>query len=316
MELTKEQQKVINRYRIMPSFLQSRNLDSMIYELQRNGISMEEATQLIFQNSSKNIKTKHFDKFTRDMWKNREAFQEIIDFLKNLPIQQQDKVLKNVSDFTLTLSIGNVSPEIQEKYFERFISNESSMYHIGDLNPAIRKLHEEEILNGSRANAKVLDDMWDVLSTESKSKYYDLYLQPDVPAYRISQTWGELNEQGQQKHMAIILELYDSKQCEFNEYMWASTKDNVQSQYLNMFINAIRKNGKESESILKRLWENTNDTVQNSPVGRAFIESVSIAERKELYKVSNSKLQSQLLAQDIRKYINSEYDFNSPLVQD
>lgn len=316
MELTKEQQKVINRYRIMPSFLQSRNLVSMIYKLQRNGISMEEATQLIFQNSSKNIKTKHFDKFTRNMWNNREAFQKIIDFLKNLPIQQQNKVLKNVSDFTLTLSIGNVSPEIQEKYFERFISNELSMYHIGDLNPAIRKLHEEEILNGSRANAKVLDDMWDVLSTESKSKYYDLYLQSDVPAYHISNKWGELNEQGQQKHMAIILELYDSKQCEFNEYMWASTKDNVQSQYLNMFINAIRKNGKESESILKRLWENTNDTVQNSPVGRAFIESVSIAERKELYKVSNSKLQSQLLAQDIRKYINSEYDFNSPLVQD
>lgn len=316
MELTKEQQKIINRYRIMPSFLQSRNLDSMIYELKRNGISMEEATQLVFQNSSKNIKTKHFDKFVKDMWNNREAFQKIIDFLKNLPIQQQDKVLKNVSDFTLTLSIGNVAPEIQEKYFERFISDEFSMYHIGNLNPEIRKLHEEEILNESRANAKVLDDMWDILSTESKSKYYDLYLQPDVSAYRISQTWGELNEQGQQKHMARILELYDSKQCEFNEYMWASTKGNVQSQYLNMFINAIKKNGKESESILKKMWENTNDTVQNSHVGRIFIESVSIEERKELYKVSNSKLQSQLLAQDIKKYINSEYDFNSPLVQD
>ena len=154
-----------------------------------------------------------------------------------------------------------------------------------------------------------------ILGTRMRD-YYDLYLQPDVPAYRITQTWGELNEQGQQKHMARILELYDSKQCEFNEYMWASTKGNVQSQYLNMFINAIRKNEKESESTLKRLWENTNDTVQNSSVGRTFIESVSIEERKELYKVSNSKLQSQLLAQDIRKYINSGYNFNSPLVQD
>lgn len=316
MELTKEQQKVINRYRIMPSFLQSRNLNSMKFKLEKNGISAEEAVQLIFQNSSKNIKTKHFDEFVMDMHNNRETFQEIMELLRNLPIQQQDKLLKNASDFTLTLSIGDVAPEIQEKYFERFISAELSMDHIGDLNPEIRKLHEEEILNKSSADAKVLDDMWDVLSTESKSKYYVLYLQPDVPAYRITQTWGEIDEEGQQKHITKILELYNNKQCEFNEYMWASTKGNVQSQYLNMFTNAIRKNEKKSESILKRLWENTNDTVQNSSVGRTFIESLSTEERKELYKVSNSKLQSQLLAQDIRKYINSEYDFNSPLVQD
>lgn len=316
MRLTKEQRKVINRYRVMPSFLQSRNLDRILYELQRNGISREESFQLMFQNSSKNIKIKNFDKFVREMDLDREIFQKIIDFLRNLPIQQQDKLLKNVSDFTLTKLIGEVSPELQEKYFEKFINNPSSLHHIGDLNPGVRKLHKEEILNKSNVNERVLNDMWDVLSTESKSKYYDLYLQPDVPAYRITQTWGELNEQGQQKHMARILELYDSKQCEFNEYMWASTKGNVQSQYLNMFINAIRKNEKESESTLKRLWENTNDTVQNSSVGRTFIESVSIEERKELYKVSNSKLQSQLLAQDIRKYINSGYNFNSPLVQD
>lgn len=316
MELTKEQQKIINRYRIMPSFLQSRNLGSMIYELQINGISREDATKLAFQNSSKPIKTKYFDRFVEDTWNNEEAFQEVMDFLKNSPIKQQDKLLKNVNDFTLTMSIGNADPEIQEKYFERFISNDLSMYHISDLNPKIRKLHEEEILSESRSNARVLDDMWDVLSSESKSKYYDLYLQPDVPAYRISQTWGELDEQGQQKHMARILDLYDNKQWKFNEYMWASTKGSVQGQYLNMFINAIRKNEKESDGVLKILWENTNDTVQNSLEGRSFIDSVSVEEKKELYKVSNSKLQSQLLAQDIRKYINSEYNINSPLVHD
>lgn len=316
MGLTKEQQKIINRYKIMPSFLQERNLNSVLNKLQRNGVSTQVATQLIFQSSSNNIKNKHFDMFVRRTWDSSDIFQEIMRFFKNLSIKQQDKILKYASDFTLIFSLGEAAPELQEKYFNRFLKNEISQYHIGELNADVRKLHEEEILDSSSANASTLDVMWEVLSTESKSKYYELYLHPDVPAYRITQTWRELDEKGQQKHMDKILEMYEKQQCEFNEYMWAATKANVQSQYLNKFIDAIRKKGKNSEKILQKLWENTNDNVQNSVVGRAFIESVSSEERKEIYKVSNSKLQSQLLAQDIRKYIKTEWKYNSPLFCD
>ena len=140
MELTKEQQKIINRYKIMPSFLQERNLTSVLYRLQVNGISREVATQLIFQSSSSNIKNKHFDTFIRDTWNSNDSFQEIMSFFKNLPVKQQDKILKNASDFTLIFSLGDAAPELQEKYFNRFLENDLSQYHIGDLNKEREKI--------------------------------------------------------------------------------------------------------------------------------------------------------------------------------
>ncbi len=313
MELTKEQQKIINRYKIMPSFLQERNLTSTLYKLETSGISRGEATQLIFQRSSFNIINKHFDKF---LSVGNIYFQEMMNTFKNLPIHQQDKILKNASDYALTYSLGSAKPELQEKYFNRFLEKSVSLSSIVDFNKEVRKLHEEEILNSINANNKVLDAMWEDLSPESKSKYYGLYLQPDVPAVRIIQTWKELDEQGQQKYMAKILEMCENKEADFSKYIWASTKENVQSQYLEMFFNAIRKNEEVFARTLQRLWEVTNDNAQNSSAGRAFIESLSNGERIELYKVSNSKLQSQLLAQDIRKYINKEWYSNSPLTQD
>lgn len=316
MELTKEQQRIIKRYRRTPGFLKNRIIYETIFELQQKGMSREEAAKIVFQNSSRPIKTKNYELFAGSMWSNEDTFQDIIDFLENLPIQQQDKLLNDVSDVTLIRSIGYVSLEIQEKYFKRFISNESSMFYISSLNPEIKKAHEEEILDGPKTNVKALDDMWDVLSTESKSKHYDLYLQSDEHEYRISQTWRELDEEGQQKHIDKIFELYDSKQLRFNEFIWAATKANIQRKYLNKFIKSIRENEKEPTSVLERLWENTSDIVQNSFEGRSFIESQEIEERYKFYRVSNSKLQSQILAQDIRKYINSEAQKLSPLTQD
>lgn len=317
LELTKKQQKVINRYKIMPSFLQNRNLESLQSRLGKDGISFEKIPQLIFENSSKNIKIKHFDKFllwSRMMsWEESEIFfQEMSDFLKSLPIHQQDNLLKNVPSNRLSSLMKYVSPKIQEKYFERFMSDGGSIYYINDLDPEVRKLHEEEILNDPKTNGKVLYNMWDVLSTDSKSKYYDLYLQPGVPAYYINQTWGDLDKKGQLNHITKILELYNNKQYNFSEMMWASTKSSVQSQYLNMFIEAIKERNSSDLSIL---WKNTSDVAQNSFSGRTFIECAGVKEKNELYADSNSKLQSQLLATDIKKYINSPYDMDSPLAQ-
>ena len=139
MELTKEQQRIIKRYRRTPGFLKNRIIYETIFELQQKGMSREEAAKIVFQNSSRPIKTKNYELFAGSMWSNEDTFQDIIDFLENLPIQQQDKLLNDVSDVTLIRSIGYVSLEIQEKYFKRFISNESSMFYISSLNPEIKK---------------------------------------------------------------------------------------------------------------------------------------------------------------------------------
>ena len=63
MELTKEQQRIINRYRITPGFLKDRIIYNTIIELQQKGMSREEAAKIVFQYSSKPIKTKNYELF-------------------------------------------------------------------------------------------------------------------------------------------------------------------------------------------------------------------------------------------------------------
>ena len=68
MNLSKEQQKKLNMYKIMPSFLQIRNLNNMLKILTSNpnsNISEIEAKQLLFQNSNSNTKKNAIEFFSQ-----------------------------------------------------------------------------------------------------------------------------------------------------------------------------------------------------------------------------------------------------------
>lgn len=313
IELTKEQQKIINKYKRMPSFLQIRNFRNIQYSLEKKNVSKNDAILLLFQNSSKNTKLKNLDKIILEGYGNNYIFEEVSNFFKELPIQKQDVLLENINDFSLIVLIGETNVELQEKYFSRFIEDEFSAYNIAKLKPEIRKAHEEEILSSPYLNERSLNDMWNELSDESRTKYFEIYLNNES---QLMDHWRELNEEGQEKYIERILGLYDKEKSSFSEYMWSVTKDKIQQKYLDKFVKIIRERDNNAIGVISNIWKNTNDSVQNSPVGRLFIDQLNLKEREELYKVSNSKLQSQLLAEDIKKYVNKRFDIDSPLYRD
>ncbi len=341
MELTKEQQRIIDRYKMMPGFLQGINLMRLKSELERSGIEEAEVIKLIFNNSSKNTIIKYFHELYnmvdsmpipfQDTWGDtrndindgrKECLNMLKKFFRDLSTPQQEKVLKkelklkksNVYDVIYIDDIlGEASIELQEKYFDK-LRDKGNYLTIEKLSPEVRKAHEEEILNSAHGYdlEKLLDVMWDDLSTESKSKSFKLYLKNnDSCIYVNFEKWGEINEQGQQENIEMILKLRESNFIAPDQLIliWNLTKSNIQMQYFDRVISAI------NPYLLPNIWEGTNDIVQNSPIGRNFFESASQDERDRLYRVSNGKLQEEVLVQDIEKYINKDYDKDSPLLQ-
>lgn len=315
MDLTREQQRILTKYRLFQTFFKVKNLHSVSYDLGRTGISYADGWLLIFQNSSKTTKFDHFESFLSYGGSSHQFRQELIDYFASLPAEKQDKLLETASDSTLCTCIKVLSPDLQEKYFERFIKCDLSQYHIDDLKPEVKSLHSEEILSGPRANVRVLKEMWSYLSPESKSRHFDIFLQAKQYEYSLSGVWVTLDEEGQRKHMPAIISLYSSYEYQFDPFVWFATKSEIQKQFVRDFMSAIKKREHDPAYMLGKLWENTKDEVQNS-IGRYIVSNTDGDIRRALYAASNSKLQSQLLAESITKCIDEKYNFESQLAKD
>lgn len=86
MEITKEQQSIIDRYAKMPSFLQSRNAKKTIHDLIKIRMKSEDVEYYVFKNSNKNVKIKNIDIFSLHFMEmsNIKAKEEImINFHQN-----------------------------------------------------------------------------------------------------------------------------------------------------------------------------------------------------------------------------------------
>jgi hypothetical protein len=127
--------------------------------------------------------------------------------------------------------------------------------------------------------------------------------------------WVTLDEEGQRKHMPAVISLYSSYEYQFDPFVWFATKSEIQKQFVRNFISAIQKQERDPAYTIGKLWENTKDEVQNS-VGRYIVSNTDGDIRRALYAASNSKLQSQLLAESITKCIDKKYDWESQLARD
>ena len=128
MELTKEQIRILNRYKRSPSFFQSRNLDKIVQKLQATGLSKNEAQSLVFSSSHKDIKVKLLDMFYPgdhilhfDSW-------EYCDLWKELEPQVQQEYMNKIfslyknnrSNFPMHIW-EKTDKDVQEYYMKQFI---------------------------------------------------------------------------------------------------------------------------------------------------------------------------------------------------
>ena len=291
MELSKEQQKLIERYKKMPSFLQSANFDKVYGKISTDeNIPSYEYASIMFNSSSEKVKLKFFDSFIRRFGYYND---ELVTFFKSLSEQQQESISGKMNNDCLYSFMGNLTADQQEKNFDRFF--EEAKYHkfngIKELNLEVRRTHKGQILSNidDENKSEIIVALWDVFSQEEKNTYYQSLLRENSNEYLYK--WKDLDEETKKKNIKLVLDKYPDKSSRnriggysFQEEVWNYLSDDMKKEY---FGEALKKSGVE---ILK----DTSDEIQNSDGVRNIIKSFDEKEKLNCFYLLNSEFQIEL----------------------
>ena len=330
MGISLEQKALLDKYKEMKIAQQIKELDRMLNELGINNnrdASNYEKFVALFHSSLSRTKISSMDWFIKNsntifyrQSEAKEAFKkEIEEFIQKLTISEQEELINNTKSCFGDV-IGYTSLDVQDRNFER-MRNSGDIYHVGKLNTTIRGKYKTEILDSIKKQTiecqNLIYQLWDVMTSQERIDNYG-YLIQNSYGQEVKKTWEDLDSKAQTKYFPMIL----SKNYIVTDMLdiWASTKPETQIENLMVFIETIKNSCKKDiggedyfyNFILPQLWEKTSDEAQNSLIGKKYIDGLPIDTqmykdlRMRLYKVSNSRLQSHMLAQDIKRDIKIE----------
>ncbi len=326
MELTDKQKRIISRYRLLPGFLQVRRMRSTVDDL-IHALDLE------------NIESIDYDSLYLELYKVskvagkfailrnniigiipdlNESQKEMAEDFASLPIRSQERFLRKLPDDTFNSIYRYLPYEIQEKYISRIMDNSIGPI-IVRMPDEIKRNHIIEILEKNGEDPYILSGVWDSMTEDLRDKYFETFIKTrDYYYYELN--WNGLSIDGQRKYMEEIIGLLNSPDYDgdFNR-IWMNTKDELKGRYFRTFaeraFNYSRSSREHSkEYVFDRLWEYTPDDVQNSEDGVSFIFRLNKDELSRIFKFTNSKLQSQLIARTINRYKASDKEAKSEII--
>ena len=344
MAILEEQKSLLNEYNKMKTTQQIRNLDNML-----NGLGLIDNTDesnyekfiALFRNSSIGTKIRSIDWFITNcnsvFFRNNNAIdsfmKEIEDFIQSLPIKEQELLVNNTKSHFGDI-IGFTAVSVQDRSFER-MRNSSDIYHVGKLSTVIKHRYKAEILTSIKEQTieckNLIYQLWDVMTSQERADFYG-FLINNCNLKEVKETWKDIDSETQKKYFPAFLSKVNKNttidlQIPFILETWASTNPETQKEYLSDFIETIKKQFVEQygdayyfyNSVMSQIWEKTSDEVQNSSTGKNYIDSLPTDTqmykdlRMRLFNASNSRLQSHMLARDIKRDIKDEdkYSFLS-----
>ena len=333
MAISSEQERLLNEYNKMRTTQQIRNLDRMLNELgvrDNRDESNYEKFMALFRNSSIGTKIRSIDWFITNcnsvFIRNDNAkdsfMKEIEEFIQSLPINEQELLVDN-THYRFGDIIGFTAVSVQDRSFER-MRNSSDIYHVGKLSTVIKHKYKAEILTSIKEQTieckNLIYQLWDVMTSQERADFY-VFLIQNGNLEEIKETWKDIDSETQKKYFpAFFNKRYFESDIPDILDIWASTNPEAQKAYLSEFIETIKKQYVERygdayyfyNSIMHQIWEKTSDEVQNSSTGKNYIDSLPTDTqmykdlRMRLFNASNSRLQSHMLAIDIKRDINTE----------
>ena len=239
--------------------------------------------------------------------RNNDMFESIISSLNER--NQEKLLLKEGTNINFIFPYCTL--ELQDKYFTKFINTYPSIVLL--LDKSIIKAHIEEILPKFSNDTYVINKIWEFIPSDKKYESFVSLMDNDAEGYQLQTKWKELSEIEQRTLIGRITDMIRDGKIRSVNTIWESTSPELKKEHLSEYLELALKNNDRRD--LEYFWEKTEDYIQMTIRNLNTYYNLSNEQRKAIYNSSNSKLQSQMLAEDIRKNIRY-FDYSTPLYND